>query len=605
MTDLAPGTILTLGGSPYMVQDSGAAWSLAMPSPGALTFEVQPGDHWGPDPTSKNRSEVAMQTVIPDGQAIDVSYDMQVAPGAANTAAFCMLGQFHQAQGTAVSGLGPPFSIGLTGEHMMVSVAYTDATGADVTKTIYVDPGTIVRGHSYAMDVRVTFGPDGSGQLTVTRDGLTLVTYSGPLGYQGEGGVYWKEGIYRAASPETMAATFADLAIATGTATASPGPGVQSYTGYDDAGRKSVTVTLNHDGSTTTTRYASTGAVSEVSTLHTDGAHDVYDYGVTGRNYVSDHRVYDTAGALTQFVAVAADGGWTVTDYAGNGSPADQLTFNYAGTLLAAVHYNADGSVTTDTYNGAGAQVQYSVVHPGGAKDIYDYGITGQSYVSDHRVYNPAGLLTEFVGTAADGSRFVDDYGVSGRSFNADQLSYNAKGILISAVFDENNGSTVTDAYAATGSLLQEKTVFSDGARDIFDYGISGQSYVADHRVYSAGGTLTLFATTGASGAETVTAYAGGLQLAGGAGNDVLNAFAGDTLVFTGSFGRDVVQYFRAGDATGHDVLEFARSAVADLAHLAMAQAGANVVITIDPHDTVTLANTKLAALTAHDFLFV
>src|SRR5579871_5082120 len=118
MTDLSPGTMLTLDGEQYMIQDAGSPWSIEMPDASTLRFEVQPGDVWYDDPSSKNRSEVAMQDTISDGTQINLSYGMDIEPGAANTAAFCILGQFHQAQGTAVSDLGPPFSIQLVGERM-------------------------------------------------------------------------------------------------------------------------------------------------------------------------------------------------------------------------------------------------------------------------------------------------------------------------------------------------------------------------------------------------------------------------------------------------------------------------------------------------------
>ncbi len=78
------------------------------------------------------------------------------------------------------------------------------------------------------------------------------------------------------------------------------------------------------------------------------------------------------------------------------------------------------------------------------------------------------------------------------------------------------------------------------------------------------------------------TALVSQSKLLAGAGNDVFNSFGGDGFVFKGSFGNDVVNYFHPGDVTNHDLLQFAASAVADFAHLAMAQVGSNVVITID-----------------------
>ncbi len=770
-----------------------------MPDPSTLRFEVQPGDVWYADPSTKNRSEVAMQDTISDGTQINISYGMDVEAGAANTAAFCILGQFHQAQGTSVSDLGPPFSIQLVGEKMSVVIGYTDASGANVTKTIYVDNADIVRGHDYAMNIQVVFGPDGSGSLVVTRDGLTLVSYTGPLGYEGEGAVYWKEGIYRAAAPETMAVDYSNLAVATSTPSSSgSGNGVQSYTQYDSTGEIATSVTVNPDGSTTTDKYTN-GILSESTTVHADGSRDVYDYGVTGQNYVSDHRIYNAAGTLTQFTAMAADGSKMVSDYIVTGQVygSDQLSYNANGILLNGVYYNTDGSTTIDKYNSSGALIQYNVLHADGSRDVYDYGLTGQSYVSDHRIYNASGTLTEYIGIAADGSKLVNDYAVTGQSYTADQLSYNAAGTLVlaiyynadgsttteklnagvvyqttivhadasrdvydyglvgqtyvsdhrvynaagilteyvgfaadgskivcdyavsgkaytsdqlsysangtlataiyyntdgstttekcnaggsviqttivhadgshdvydygltgayvsdhriynaagtlveyvgfaadgskivcdyavagksytsdqlnynasstltSAIFNNNNGSTTTDKYNAAGSLTQTYIAYANGSHEVYDYGIVGQSYVADHRVYNSAGTLTEYVTIAASGAEKVSAYASGLQIGGGgAGNDTFNSYGGDTFVFKGSFGSETVSYFHAGEVANHDKLVFSASAVADLSHLHMVQSGNNVLITVDAHDTVTLTGVKIAALTSHDFIF-
>ncbi|HEY8380524.1 MAG TPA: hypothetical protein VIL09_00090, partial [Microvirga sp.] len=56
----------------------------------------------------------------------------------------------------------------------------------------------------------------GQGVLKVWRDGAELVSYAGPLGYNDQIGPYWKNGIYREASPETMAAQYRDLTVTPG-----------------------------------------------------------------------------------------------------------------------------------------------------------------------------------------------------------------------------------------------------------------------------------------------------------------------------------------------------------------------------------------------------
>jgi hypothetical protein len=549
-----------------------------------------------------------MQGTIKDGTPINLAYGIDVEPGTANTAAFCLLGQFHPAQGTAVSGLGPPFSIGLVGEKMSVSVGYTAASGAHLTKAIFLDTRNIVRGHSYAMKVQVTFDPYGNGHLAVTRDGLPLVTYSGPLGWKGESGVYWKEGIYRATSPQTMAADYHALSLATSTpaTTSKPGPIVQSYTQYDSAGHKTTSISVLADGSTTTDKFSANGALIQSRIVHASGARDIYDYHVTGQSYVADHRVYTAAGRLIGFAAFHADGSKVVDHYAITGKPytSDHLTYNASGTLVSAIYHNTDNSTTSDKYSAAGVLTGRSIVHGSGARDVYDYHITGQNYISDHRVYNAAGILTHFVGIGADGARLVDNYHVSGKPYGSDQLTFNASGVLITAIYHNTNGSTTTYKYTASGSLAKAAIVHADSSWAVADYGISGQSYVADHRVYNTTSKLIEYVTIASNGSEKASAYAAGVTLAGRGANDMFTSHGGDRFVFKETFGHDVVNYFHAGDLANHDVLEFAAAAVADFSHLHMAEVGSNVVVTIDAHDSVTLAGVKLAALTSHDFIF-
>ena len=291
----------------------------------------------------------------------------------------------------------------------------------------------------------------------------------------------------------------------TGTAT-----DTQTYVQYDQAGHKTASITTNADGSTTTDKYNSSGALTQSSTLHADGSRDVHDYGVTGQNYVSDHRVYNAAGTLTQFVAISSDGSKVVSDYvvSGEAYASDQLSFNAAGVLVSAVYYNNDGSTTTDKYGSTGALTQHTLLHADGSRDIYDYGVTGQNYVSDHRVYDTAGTLTQFVAIGSDGSKVVSDYAVSGEAYASDQFQLNAGGVLVSAVYYNNDGSTTTDKFGSTGALTQHTTLNADGSRDVYDYGVTGQNYVSDHRVYNAAGTLTQFVVVGADGSKVVSDYA-------------------------------------------------------------------------------------------------
>ena len=132
---------------------------------------------------------------------------------------------------------------------------------------------------------------------------------------------------------------------------------------------------------------------------------------------------------------------------------------------------------------------------------------------------------------------------------------------------------------------------------------------------------------TGGSGTDNLFGNGGNDRLIGGAGNDSFSGGGGaDTFVFApvnptttngiyaAGFGKDVITDFTANmNNISHDVLELSSSMflpgttatalVNGTAHNAangvvtVAQSGANVVITVDPTDTITLNNASLSVL--------
>ncbi len=111
---------------------------------------------------------------------------------------------------------------------------------------------------------------------------------------------------------------------------------------------------------------------------------------------------------------------------------------------------------------------------------------------------------------------------------------------------------------------------------------------------------------TGSLPGSAVLGTNGGDVLKGTSGHDLFKGNGGqDTFVFASNFGADVIKNF---DATGrnHDVVQFSKSvfdSFADvLAHAA--QSGHDVVIDAGGGNTLTLKDTKLAALDKTDFHF-
>ncbi len=118
-------------------------------------------------------------------------------------------------------------------------------------------------------------------------------------------------------------------------------------------------------------------------------------------------------------------------------------------------------------------------------------------------------------------------------------------------------------------------------------------------------------AVIGSDFADTITASSHNDTLTGGNG--------ADTFVFNWSTWYEywnpqsqnhTITDFTAGDAAGHDVIQFQQSGFMPLTDFAAVQAasqqvGSDVVITVSPHDTITLTGVDLHALTANDFHFV
>jgi len=219
----------TIDNWPYVAQNANKAWSITNPDTHTLRFEMRGGDLWAASGSA--RSEVAgYPKMIPNGDVINISYQLKVEAGAAvpTTNQWVILGQLHGNDNAwQPSPAWPNFSIQLTGpnglsggDHLAVQADYA-VQGVDTRPHalgtngyLYVDPNSITRDHYYNVQVQMKLDNTSNGFLEVWLDGTQVVDYHGPLGYGG--GTYWKEGIYRDQNDTyTMAADFKNLEVAT------------------------------------------------------------------------------------------------------------------------------------------------------------------------------------------------------------------------------------------------------------------------------------------------------------------------------------------------------------------------------------------------------
>ena len=110
----------------------------------------------------------------------------------------------------------------------------------------------------------------------------------------------------------------------------------------------------------------------------------------------------------------------------------------------------------------------------------------------------------------------------------------------------------------------------------------------------------------GGAGNDMINGGLGSDRISGDAGDDILTGGpGGDVFVFGPGFGNDVITDF-APSGGGHDLMQISKTVFANFAavHSHTAQVGADVVITLDPTDSITLKGVSMASLTASDFLF-
>jgi hypothetical protein len=276
--------------------------------------------------------------------------------------------------------------------------------------------------------------------------------------------------------------------------------------------------------------------------------------------------------------------------------------YDSLGHLAEATVIQQDGSYVQSDYTSGGSLTDQTLRHADGTRDIYDYGIVGKDYTSQHVVEDAEGHSTLIEQYRSDGTlaleQTVDTSGVK----TLDQ--YDGSGNIAEQTVTQKDGSYVQSVYAANGSLATETSRQVDGTRNVDTYDITGQAYSARHDLIAASGHTLATTFDNNDGSHTLTAYASGVTLTATTGNDFMNSAGGDTFVFKQAVGNDVINNFKVGDAAGHDVLEIASTLAANLADLSTHVVGHDTVIELGHDASITLTGV-VTPLTPHDVLIV
>ncbi|MCV7227532.1 heparin lyase I family protein [Mycolicibacterium komossense] len=164
------------------------------------------------------RAEVTQRTGdlggFVDGQSIVISFGVLLDPSFSSPENnWNIFSQIHAAGG----GNRPPFSLSFSGDQPEVLMAlegggqWQKSGQPDGSVRSRFQLGSLSKGEWHDFVVELQFGCNGDGHVTVWLDGqMSTDADNQRIGYCGDPGMYWKQGVYRAADDADLTLWFSD-----------------------------------------------------------------------------------------------------------------------------------------------------------------------------------------------------------------------------------------------------------------------------------------------------------------------------------------------------------------------------------------------------------
>lgn len=306
----------------------------------------------------------------------------------------------------------------------------------------------------------------------------------------------------------------------------------------------------------------------------------------------------ESGGALTNLTNLLAPNERYSYNFDGNNQQIDHMLASpelYSGAQFDIVHINSNQAAVNQTSDHDGSVARFFINF--GPKAVADAAV-----VSENQSVTIDVLANDTDANVGDTRTLV---GVAGGSLGG-QVSIAGGKVVYSANSDAIDAlkQPQTAVDTITYQVQDSHGAVSTGTVAVTVRGVAD----APARTGTAGadtlnGTPLEDALNGAGGNDKLQGALGADTLNGGLGNDTLTGGVGaDRFVFSGTFGNDLVTDFEANDVIQLDASQFASFGAVQAAAV---QSGADVVITLNAANTITLANVTLASLNAGDFLFV
>jgi hypothetical protein len=222
------GTQVMVSGNTYFAQNANRTWSLNLTDepPCMYRFELRPGDRWVNETPGSvvERSELRGPVDETNPSRFDAetwtAYQFRIEPGAPSTASWVVIGDWHVRPDPEDTGImSSPWQLELRRGDILVFDIRASSQKPVLSNApeqhVYTSSAPIARGvwHSLVSVADFDWQPKGTGGVTVWLDGEEIVDHHGPFGYNTARPPYFKFGIYRVATRETLAVDYANIEI--------------------------------------------------------------------------------------------------------------------------------------------------------------------------------------------------------------------------------------------------------------------------------------------------------------------------------------------------------------------------------------------------------